>query len=362
MNIAKKMATSALAITGGAGFYVLSANVAEGSQMSDAEQSWEQGGVPEYDYFHHMRDDAILRDMENVMIEKALREYTNPLTRIQYDHEQQNEETTLTYQIKEGDTLSEIAVSFGIPVREIADQNNINNKHLIQVGHELTIRIQEKPHNVRFGETLIDIAENQGISIEDLLAHNQNLHDASTLFPGQEILVPTKEPEPVHQPFPNQTRDIRIASVEDEQTSLAVQDEEQQSSAQEKQEAVSLPFIWPLEGVLTSSFGVRWGRMHNGIDITHDNKSAPISAAQAGVVKDAYYNRGGYGHLVIIDHGGGYRTYYAHLREIHVQSGEMIEQGDVLGLMGSTGNSTGAHLHFEIRHHNEPLNPLNYLP
>jgi murein DD-endopeptidase MepM/ murein hydrolase activator NlpD len=118
-------------------------------------------------------------------------------------------------------------------------------------------------------------------------------------------------------------------------------------------------FIWPASGVVTSGFGWRWGRMHEGLDIAA-SYGAPISAASAGTVIYAGW-MGGYGNLVVIDHGGGLATAYGHQSSIAVSSGSQVSQGQTIGYVGSTGHSTGPHLHFEVRVNGSPVDPLGYL-
>ena len=118
--------------------------------------------------------------------------------------------------------------------------------------------------------------------------------------------------------------------------------------------------IWPCHGPLTSPFGMRWGRMHQGQDIACGDGTA-IHAAKAGTVVFAGV-MSGYGNVVIIDHGGGFSTLYAHQSRMAVQQGQHVNQGDVIGYVGSTGHSTGPHLHFETRFGGAPRNPIPYLP
>lgn len=118
-------------------------------------------------------------------------------------------------------------------------------------------------------------------------------------------------------------------------------------------------YIWPAQGQLTSLFGTRWGRMHTGIDIAN-LKGTPIYAADSGTVIYSA-RKSGYGNLIIIYHGDGRETYYGHLSAYAASSGDAVEKGQLVGYMGSTGNSTGNHLHFEIRINGTPQNPLNYL-
>ena len=121
-------------------------------------------------------------------------------------------------------------------------------------------------------------------------------------------------------------------------------------------------FIWPARGVLTSGYGWRWGRMHRGIDIASDI-GTPIYAAAGGVIEYAGWNSGGYGNMVEIRHSDGSMTRYAHMNAIYVQQGQRVSQSEQIGEMGSTGYSTGPHLHFEVHLPDQgTVNPMAYLP
>jgi hypothetical protein len=128
----------------------------------------------------------------------------------------------------------------------------------------------------------------------------------------------------------------------------------------------ALPSAWPATGMLTSGFGYRrspFGRrtqFHRGIDISNDRDS-PITAAAPGRVIRASYN-GGYGRMVEVDHGYGITSRYAHMSRIKVSEGDVVQRGQVLGLMGRTGRVTGVHLHFEVRIDGHAVDPLDYLP
>jgi murein DD-endopeptidase MepM/ murein hydrolase activator NlpD len=117
--------------------------------------------------------------------------------------------------------------------------------------------------------------------------------------------------------------------------------------------------IWPVNGPVTSPFGYRWGRLHAGIDIGVPY-GTPIHAAAAGTVVLAAWT-GGYGNYTCIDHGGGLATCYAHQSSYAVSVGAQVSQGQVIGYVGSTGHSFGAHLHFEVRINGNPVDPLGYL-
>jgi murein DD-endopeptidase MepM/ murein hydrolase activator NlpD len=120
-------------------------------------------------------------------------------------------------------------------------------------------------------------------------------------------------------------------------------------------------FIWPLNGRVTSGYGWRWGRMHNGIDI--DGTSGdPIRASKAGTVFFAGYDDNGYGNHVVISHGGGFSTVYAHATTVMTRAGQFVSQGQLIATVGCTGSCTGDHLHFEIRVNGSPRDPMQYLP
>jgi peptidoglycan DL-endopeptidase CwlO len=120
--------------------------------------------------------------------------------------------------------------------------------------------------------------------------------------------------------------------------------------------------IWPVEGTLTSGFGYRWGRMHEGIDVAAA-EGTPIRAAASGTVilMQSEYESGGYGNYTCIDHGGGLSTCYAHQSSFATSSGASVSQGDLIGYVGNTGHSYGAHLHFEVRVSGVATDPLGYL-
>jgi len=118
-------------------------------------------------------------------------------------------------------------------------------------------------------------------------------------------------------------------------------------------------FIDPTFGMISSRFGARWGRRHNGLDIANDI-GTPVEAADGGEVTYAGYN-GDFGNLIIVNHNNGYETYYAHLNTMDVAVGQKIIQGQKIGEVGNTGYSTGPHLHFEVRKNGIPMDPSKYL-
>ncbi len=125
-------------------------------------------------------------------------------------------------------------------------------------------------------------------------------------------------------------------------------------------EVLKTGLFYPLNGPLSSPFGSRWGRMHEGIDIAV-SEGTPVKAAECGVVSYVSENAGGYGKFVKINHGHGVETSYAHLSQINVSEGDTVSAETVIALSGNTGRSTGPHLHFEITENDTPVDPLKYL-
>ncbi|MFY9115190.1 MAG: peptidoglycan DD-metalloendopeptidase family protein [Dethiobacteria bacterium] len=121
--------------------------------------------------------------------------------------------------------------------------------------------------------------------------------------------------------------------------------------------------LWPVEGksYLTSKFGPRWGQLHAGIDIGTYGEAKPILAAESGEVFKVVYSLVGYGNHVVVNHGGGMTTLYAHMSSISVKKGQSVRRGDRLGKAGNTGHSFGVHLHFEVRINGVPVDPYGYL-
>lgn len=155
-----------------------------------------------------------------------------------------------------------------------------------------------------------------------------------------------------------------VAPIEKEvQTSQGISEEER-SIPEAAKASVSRGrterMIWPTYGELSSPFGYRWGRLHSGIDIANDNGTF-VKAVLPGKVSYAGW-QSGYGYTVIIDHNAEVSSVYGHLNAFSVRVGQLVEQGQIIAYMGSTGNSTGPHLHFEVRQHGCAVNPMPLLP
>jgi len=189
-------------------------------------------------------------------------------------------------------------------------------------------------HTVERGQTLWRISTTYGVDMQ-LIAEYNDIYNPDLIYEGQELFIPSVD----------ETRDVAVAGTDTDMGEIILN---------------KGLFLWPTEGLVYSLFGMRWGRMHRGIDIS-GKTGTPVLAARDGSVTFAGV-KGGYGNIVILSHQDGYETRYAHLSSIKASVGDATKTGDVIGLMGSTGRSTGPHLHFEIRKDDTARNPLFFLP
>jgi murein DD-endopeptidase MepM/ murein hydrolase activator NlpD len=200
----------------------------------------------------------------------------------------------------------------------------------------------------------IAVRTNQVRALRDQLLANEN-RLAAARANRREALKSVKETksEFLHE----------VAGLQQASASLAAQIRSAQATSSYSAPGDTTPsaagFIWPVNGPVTSGFGWRWGRMHEGIDIGA-GYGTPIRAAAAGRVVYAGW-MSGYGNLVAIDHGGGVSTAYGHQSSIAVGLGQVVSQGETIGSVGCTGHCFGSHLHFEVRINGSPVDPLGYL-
>jgi murein DD-endopeptidase MepM/ murein hydrolase activator NlpD len=208
---------------------------------------------------------------------------------------------------------------------------------------------------VRLGDTLLKIAQRYGLTMGELLQLNPGLETARLVVGSQVQVV---------RSAPGRSRMLLgLAPVGSGGLSwpeLPSFGNEQRPTSPYLRGNTAL--IWPAQGTFTSGYGWRWGRMHRGIDIAN-NVGTPIVAAARGRVSFAGWHEGGYGYFVEITHEDGSRTRYGHNSNLLVREGQQVDQGQVISQMGSSGRSTGPHLHFEVLPPGEgAMNPLQYLP
>lgn len=199
-------------------------------------------------------------------------------------------------------------------------------------------------HKVEKGQTVWRLSRAYGVDL-DTIARVNRLGDSLEIKAGAYLFIPGAEKTIKVRPYP--------APLADDPASP--------DAAEKKQNDSALSFRWPVEGRLSSTFGLRNGRRHEGIDITAP-EGTEIRAAADGVVTFSGWGPGEYGKTVIITHRDGYTTLYGHNSFNIVSEGTAVTAGQVIGRVGRTGNATGYHLHFEIRKDGVPVNPLQYLP
>lgn len=245
---------------------------------------------------------------------------------------------TIEHEVREGETVSTIAEEYGVSESTILWENSLSVTSQIKAGQKLRVLpVSGIAHKVVGGDTIYSIAKKYQANSQAIIDFPFNdVGDDFQLATGQVLVVPDGAPPEKPKPAPTQylaRENIPITSL---------------GSGQ---------FVWPASGGLSQYFS--W--YHPAIDI--DNLGGgPIHAADSGtVVVSGWPDNGGYGNRVIIDHGNGFTTLYAHMSAIYVSAGQKVSRGDVLGAMGSTGRSSGTHLHLEIRQNGVALNPLSLL-
>lgn len=235
---------------------------------------------------------------------------------------------TMLYVVQPGDTLWDLAAQRDIDRELLAGINGLDPEARLIKGQVLKIPLgQLITHEVQEGETIWRIARNYHIDYQIIMRENE-MTDPRQLMAGQKIAIP----------------------IPPERVAISI-------SPMRKVWSFDL---WPVNGEVSSMYGMRDGRMHEGLDIAAP-EGTPIYCVQEGVVVFAG-ERGTYGNAVIVDHGDGLRTLYAHASKVLVSEGEVVEKGQVIALVGNTGRSTGPHTHFEVLAGGRPLNPAYYLP
>ena len=263
----------------------------------------------------------------------------------------------ITYTVRSGDTLFGISEKYGITPETILWSNAIlkDDPHLLRPDQELLISpVTGVVRVVHEGDTVDGLASVYRADAEDIInwPGNQLDPDNPALIEDSVIVVPCGERDFVQWTVP------RIARAK--RNPLPMSAGPGACTGGYQGGAVgSGSFIWPASNRYLS--GYNYSGYHPAIDIAA-GLGAPIYASDSGVVVFAGWSNWGYGYMVVVDHGNGWQTLYSHLSQWNVNCGQSVYQGTVLGLSGSTGNSTGPHLHFEINYQGTRVNPWNYLP
>ncbi|WP_080843637.1 M23 family metallopeptidase [Cytobacillus gottheilii] len=258
------------------------------------------------------------------------------------------------YAVKEGDVLGSIAGAYDLTTNQLLELNpELKEDSILNIGQQLNVTVLKPFVDV--------IVQKEAFSKESIAYENEVIEDSS-MFKGD-----TK----VKQEGKEGSRHVTYAITE--------QNGKQTAKEAVSEEIITEPvkhivvkgtkvipsrgdgsFVWPASGgYVSSKLGYRWGKLHKGIDIARPSNRT-IKASDNGIVVSAGWD-GGYGNKIIIDHQNGYRTVYAHLDSMSVSSGQTVQKGSAIGVMGSTGHSTGVHLHFELYKNGSLQDPLNYV-
>lgn len=252
-----------------------------------------------------------------------------------------NRDSIIDYTVASGDTVSSIADKFGITSDTILWQNNLASADDIKIGQTLQILpVTGVAHTVTKGDTVESISKKYGLPNAEAIVEfpfNTFTNDETfDLAIGQTIIVPNGV-------MP--TAGSAVAPA------IAVQITPNAGTV-----VASGNFVWPTQGVITQGF--YW--YHPGVDIAN-NAEPNILAADSGKIVREGWDTTGYGNMILIDHGNGLQTLYAHMSAFYVTLSQTVNRGDAIGRMGSTGHSTGPHLHFEVHENGVHMNPLAYL-
>lgn len=238
-----------------------------------------------------------------------------------------------------GESVNTIAETYALDGELVALINDLAPDGSLGTGE--LVRLPQMPYFsvvVSSGDTLYTLAQTYHVTWEEIAAANA-LARPECIYPGQALLVPLTEESSV---------------------SLWQTVERTEVQAVFASRGAIYAFAWPAEGVISSTFGERWGSFHYGLDIAADS-GLPIYAAASGLVSESDWKNDAYGYTVMLNHGNGQETLYAHACELVAKVGEWVEEGDVIAFVGSTGNSTGSHVHFEVRIDGVCVDPQLYL-
>ncbi|MGI6486434.1 MAG: peptidoglycan DD-metalloendopeptidase family protein [Tepidanaerobacteraceae bacterium] len=261
---------------------------------------------------------------------------------------------TEIYEVKKGDTLWSISKEQGVSLEELINANQqLKSEHKLAIGDEI---------NLTATKPLLNVTVVKRVTYQETIPYKTEVVKDNSLWIWD---------EKVKQPGESGIREI-VAQVaytngvkvdQKELDSKVLKEPVKKVVARGTKSQVAYRgsgrFSWPVIGTISSAYGKRGSEFHTGLDIAA-KKGSPIMAANSGVVTFAGY-RGGYGNLVIIDHGGGIQTYYAHANSISVSKGDSVNKGQKIATIGTTGRTTGPHVHFEVRINGSPTNPINYL-
>lgn len=267
----------------------------------------------------------------------------------------EGERVNATYQIKDGDTLVSIAHQFGLKLQQLLDLNPKMTDHsTLKIGDTVVVK---KP------KADLELKVEKNVTKKEVINYTKKVKHTDNLYKGQKKTI--QKGHNGEKKVTYHVTDVNGDPVEkdvlDETTITQPEDEIVEVGTKVISSRGTGDLAWPAEGgTITSTFGMRWGAFHKGIDIAGVSNRT-ILAADNGVVISAGWDNGGYGNRVVINHNDGFKTTYNHMSSIKVHVGQVVKKGEPVGVMGETGDATGVHLHFEVYKNGHLLNPLGYV-
>jgi len=255
------------------------------------------------------------------------------------------------YVVQRGDTVYRISKKFGVPIRNIINDNQLSPPYRLQIGDQIRITrfVGAANHTVRKGDTLYSISRQNHVSVS-ALARLNNVKAPYRIRIGQILRLPKNR-----QVASNQYSKLR-GTPKTSKTRRSKKVPELRAPPR-----TSSRFLWPVRGKIISRFGKKKGGLYNdGLNIAAAAGS-PVRAAENGVVAYGGSELAGFGNLILIKHSGGYVTAYAHNSVLLVKRGQTVRRGQIIAKVGSTGAVARPQLHFEIRKGRRSVNPLRHL-
>lgn len=270
-----------------------------------------------------------------------------------------------TYAVQEGDTVSTIAAKFGVNVATILWANGLTTRSTIKPGQSLRILpTSGVTHTVKKNDTLGKIAQTYKVTVEEIQSYNR-LGPDSVLALNEELIIPGGTPPAISNPVAARTNinvkpDVPITRIGNKAYDIYQEITGSKDTREKPADIVetepTAKLLWPTDSHAINQY---FGWKHTGVDI-HGRYNNAIYASEDGVVETSGWNSGGYGLQIVINHGNGMKTRYAHASKIFVKSGQTVKRGEVLAMVGTTGRSTGPHLHYEVIVNGKVRNPLAY--
>lgn len=255
--------------------------------------------------------------------------------------------------VAKGDVLGTIASKYDLTTKELLELNpSISEDTLLQIDQKL---------NVTAFKPFVDVITIEEEMVEEKVAYETEIIESDQVLKGEQKVTQKGKngKKQVHYKVTKTNNTVTDRETLDEQVIKEPTNKVVVKGTKVIPSRGSGTLTWPTNGgYVSSNYGYRWGRLHKGIDIARPSNRT-IKAADHGVVVSAGY-KGGFGNRIIINHNNGMKTLYAHLSSIDVHVGQKVEKGSQIGIMGSTGNSTGVHLHFEVHQNGAVQNPMRY--